>query len=213
MKQAGFILVIILFFFTGKILSQDNLSSYWSFDEFAIDENEDGSGNTPKVLNFGAEYIPAVVGNGLSYNGKGAYSLIHTEEHHNMSIIGEYGSISISLWFKLDQIPTDGVAPIFYCSLDGHPVQDLIADKGIYIEVGHGKKREKQGKLFFTVWNGNYLRPDICYNTEDPLHEGVWYHFVAVIGSGMNTLTSLVRLRPSSTNGPRASMSSAYHGM
>lgn len=89
----------------------------------------------------------------------------------------------------MDYIPTDhGIAPIFYYG-SRDPCDNFFdaANQGLIIEVGHSPIHYGSKRIYFTIWANGCTYPSFCFDSNDPLTEGEWYHFVAVVGPDFNT--------------------------
>lgn len=96
---------------------------------------------------------------------------------------------SISVWFKVNRIPTDnGIMPIFYYGAKD-PCTNMFdaANQGIIIEVGHSPVHRQSKRLYFTMWSNGCNLPSFCFDSNDPIIEGQWYHFVGIVGEEYNT--------------------------
>jgi len=94
-----------------------------------------------------------------------------------------------SVWFRVDEIPTErGIVPIFYYgSRDSCANMFDASNQGLIIELGHSPVHYGSERLYFTIFANGCSYPSFCYDSGDPISEGEWHHFVAVVGESYNT--------------------------
>jgi hypothetical protein len=175
-------------------ISQNTITSntpiaHWKFDETSGNTAYDSSGNGYHGTVYGAQWTNGRVGGALKFDGDNDYVQItgnSDQFHENLQTVGKG---SISLWFKCDYIPdVHGIAPMFYYgSLD--PCNNMFdaSNQGLIIELGHSPIHPGSKRLYFTIFADGCDYPSFCYDSWIPLHEGEWYHFVAVVGADYNT--------------------------
>ncbi|MCF8231000.1 MAG: T9SS type A sorting domain-containing protein [Bacteroidales bacterium] len=171
-----------------SVSGQDGLVSYWSFDNIQSDTIFDYSGNANHGTNYGGEVVEGMKGNALEFDGETDYARIPENGEDPPDILEdlEYGSISI--WFKVDNIPTDyGIAPAFYYGAEEMCDFFDAANQGMIIELGHSPIYMGSESIFFTIWKNGCTYPSFCFDSDSPVSEGEWHHFVAVVGENYNT--------------------------
>jgi hypothetical protein len=87
----------------------------------------------------------------------------------------------------VDAIPEfHGIAPLFYYG--NREACDFFdaANEGLIIEVGHSPVHFRSKRLYFTIWKNGCTLPSFCFDSNEPINEGQWYHFVAVVGEDYN---------------------------
>ncbi len=188
MKGKFSVLVWMIIFINLTLTGQEGLIGYWSFDELEAEEFHDHSENGNHGINNGAEIIPGIKGNALYFDGKGDFATIAGKEGRPPEVLEDLGYGSISIWFKVDHIPPEnGIAPIFYYGSQSRCDFFDAANKGLIIEAGHSPVHYKSERLYFTIWSNGCTLPSFCYDSNDHLKKGQWYHFVAVVGEDYNT--------------------------
>ena len=188
MKKLRIIIIVILAVAGLKAKGQNGLVAYWSFDEFQAGTFKDLSGEKNHGTAFGAESIDGVKGEALYFDGNGDYATIGNGQHTNPSDFNDLGAGSISLWFRVDHIPLEnGIAPIFYYG--GLKKCDFFdaANEGLIIEVGHSPVHYGSKSLYFTIWANGCTFPSFCFDSNDAIETGKWYHIVIVVGEDYNT--------------------------
>ncbi|MDZ7774900.1 MAG: LamG-like jellyroll fold domain-containing protein [Bacteroidales bacterium] len=146
------------------------------------------SGNENHGINFGAEVVEGKIGSALNFNGVGNYASLVADGEAPPQIISSLGKGSISIWFKVDHIPTDyGIAPMFYYGAEEMCNFFDAANQGMIIELGHSPIFPGSEELFFTMWKNGCTYPSFCFDSNLPIPEGEWVHFVAVVGEDYNT--------------------------
>ncbi|HMA58993.1 MAG TPA: LamG domain-containing protein [Halanaerobiales bacterium] len=99
------------------------------------------------------------------------------------------GQGSISLWFKVEDIPTqDAIRPIlYYGAKDPCTNMPDASNQGLIIEVAHDPMHFQSKNLYFTIFADGCEYPSFCFDSREPMQEKTWYHFVAVVGEDFNT--------------------------
>jgi hypothetical protein len=180
---AGILLLVII---TGY--GQGSLVGHWNFDNIRGDTIFDQSGFNNHGMNQGAEVVEGIHGSALHFNGEDAFAEITGDGNTPPEILSELGKGSISIWFKVEHIPTEyGIAPLFYYGMKGKCDFFDAANKGLILELGHSPIFPGNEHLFFTIWKNGCTYPSFCYDTGFPVSENEWHHFVAVVGEDYNT--------------------------
>jgi len=176
----------------GQIYAGDTSSglvAHWAFDEVNGSIVHDASGNGFHGTKYGGTWTPGPIGGALVFDGNDDYVEITQNTSDLHSQLATLGAGSISLWFRVNFIPTDhGIAPIFYYGARD-PCTNFFdaANQGLIIEVGHSPIHRASKRLYFTIWANGCTYPSFCFDSRHPLTEGEWYHFVAVVGEDYNT--------------------------
>ena len=181
-----FILSSLLFFVITQ--AQDGLVAHWSFDSLSNNQFINHVDGQPGGTVYGSQLVPGPIGNALSFDGVNDYARIPEDNMAPPAILKFLNKGSISLWFRVDHIPTDfGIRPIFYYG--GEKPCDFFdaANGGMIIEVGHSPIHNGSKRLYFTEWTNGCTYPSFCYDSWNPIVEGQWYHYVAVVGGNFNT--------------------------
>ena len=181
-------IAIGMLIFAASARGQENLVGYWSFDRMAGDTLFDESGNANHGTNFGGELIQGVQGMALSFDGNGSYARLSGSGAEPPPQLSELGKGSISLWFKVNHIPTDyGIAPVFYYGTQEKCEFFDAANKGLIIELGHSPIHPGSERVYFTIWKNGCTYPSFCYDSRDAIPENEWHHLVVVVGEDYNT--------------------------
>ncbi|HKL12430.1 MAG TPA: LamG domain-containing protein [Halanaerobiales bacterium] len=99
------------------------------------------------------------------------------------------GQGTISLWFKVEDIPTeDAIRPILYYGAKD-PCLNMpdASNQGLIIEVAHDPMHFRSENLYFTIFADGCKYPSFCFDSKTPMEENVWYHFVAIVSEDYNT--------------------------
>jgi len=188
MKTTTSLLLLILLFFGSPGLSQSNLVGYWSFDNTQKNTIFDGSSYANHGINYGAKLIDGRKGKALEFDGKDDYVRIYGEFKNTPGVLNDLGKGSISLWFRVDSIPTKyGIAPLFYYGAEEKCDFFDAANKGLIIEIGHSPVHLGSENIYFTIWKNGCTYPSFCFDSGEPISTGEWHHFVAVVGADYNT--------------------------
>lgn len=187
MKKRTRILALCFLLSITALQAQDGLVGYWSFDQMDGDSIEDHSNQGNQGYVRGASLQAGVVGNALYFDGSDDYVEIPGNE---ISVPGALAGLregAISLWFRVDSIPRLGIAPLFY--FGGEAVCDFYdaANEGIILEVGHNPVHKNSRRLYFTIFGNGCTKPSFCFNSNQSIIEGQWYHLVVVVGEDYNT--------------------------
>jgi hypothetical protein len=183
-------LKIAIFFnlLTIIIYSQDSLVGYWSFDELNNDTVYDESSYKNHGRNYGADLIHGVNGKALYFGDTTDYVRIPEDGKKPPSILSQLEEGTISLWFKVNKIPTDyGIAPILYYGSEEKCDFFDAANKGLIIEVGHSPIHLGSERLYFTIWKNGCTYPSFCFDSNKPIPTREWHHIVIVVGDNYNT--------------------------
>ena len=188
-QQTSILGVVLLTLFPAYPLdAQDGLVGYWSFDNLEGDYFKDHTEHNNNAIAFGAVMNPGVLGNALHFDGVADYVMIGDAEFNPPEILMNMGEGSISLWFKVDSIPLDhGIAPILYYGSEGKCDFFDAANEGLIIEVGHSPVHFNSERLYFTLWKNGCTYPSFCFDSNEPIALGKWYHLVVVVGLDYNT--------------------------
>src|SRR6056297_502665 len=188
MGARSLIIAILLNLLTVLIYGQDSLVGYWGFDELNNDTVYDESYYKNHGRNYGADMIHGVKGNALHFGDTTDYVRIPEDGKKPPSILSQLGKGSISLWFKVNKIPTDyGIAPILYYGSEEKCDFFDAANKGLIIEVGHSPVHLGSERLYFTIWKNGCTYPSFCFDTNEPIPTRQWHHIVIVVGENFNT--------------------------
>lgn len=188
MKGLQFIITLLLVCSASIVNSQNNLVTHWSFDSVSDSTFNDETGNTTYGTFYGAKLIQGIKGQALSFDGKNDYARIPQDGKKPPVILSNLGKGSISVWFKVENIPTDyGIAPIFYYGTEKKCDFFDAANKGLIIELGHSPVYQGSQSIFFTIWKNGCTYPSFCFDSNKPIPENEWHHFVAVVGEDYNT--------------------------
>ena len=188
MKWKYIPIVLLILANVTIVNGQEGLIAYWSFDETEGDTLYDETNNGNHGTIYGAKRIEGVSGNALSFDGDNDYARIPKDGEPPPSILSDLGQGSISLWFKVDHIPTNyGIAPIFYYGAEEKCDFFDAANKGLIIELGHSPIHYGSKRLYFTIWKNGCTYPSFCYDSNFPISEGQWQHLVVVVGEDYNT--------------------------
>lgn len=168
--------------------AQDGLVAHWSFDSLYNNTFIDHVSNTTGGTVFGAQLVPGPVGNALEFDGINDYARIPGNNMAPPSVLSNLTEGSISVWFRVDDIPMGfGIRPIFYYGKENPCIFFDAANEGMIIEVGHSPIHNGSRRLYFTMWTNGCTYPSFCYDSWNPIVEGQWYHYVAVVGANFNT--------------------------
>jgi len=182
--------IICLIFLAEICMAQQGMVGYWSFDKFSIDFFRDESGNSNNGTAFHVSKIDGVKGSALRFYGEGSYAKITGRGEGNKppSLISNLAQGSVSVWFKVEQIPLEhGIAPILYFGSTKKCDFFDAANQGLIIEVGHSPIYPENENLFYTVWADGCTYPSLCFDSDFKIIKGVWNHFVVVVGEDYNT--------------------------
>lgn len=187
MKQL--VVYCMLMLATGfSLRSQEDLVGYWSFDDAGNEKFFDNSGNENHGTLFGAEVVQGIKGKALSFNGESDFAEITGNGNLPPAKLAQLGQGSISLWFRVNHIPTDyGIAPILYYGMEGKCDFFDAANQGLIIELGHSPIFPGSESLFFTIWKNGCTLPSFCYDSGNRISTDTWHHYVAVVGPDYNT--------------------------
>jgi hypothetical protein len=188
MKHIKLTFLVNLLFFFLLSNAQTGLVAHWSFDSIANNQFIDHVTNEIGGTVYGCESIPGPVGNALGFDGINDYARIPGDGLPPPTILSELSEGSISVWFKVENIPTTfGIRPIFYYGNEIACNFFDAANEGMIIEVGHSPIHLDSRRLYFTEWTNGCTYPSFCYDSGNPLSESQWYHYVAVVGIDFNT--------------------------
>ena len=190
MDMKRFVYIYFAISFTVSLTSnaQDGLVGYWNFDNFSDEIIRDQTENSNDGTGFGAYNTIGIKGFALGFNGTDSYAKISRDGKNPPAVLSNLGQGSISVWFKVDNIPTEnGIAPIFYYGSSEKCDYMDAANQGLIIEIGHSPIYPGSESLFFTIWKNGCTNPSFCFDSNHPITKGVWHHFVAVVGEDYNT--------------------------
>ncbi len=154
MRKKYNILGIMLFLGLTQVIAQAGLVAHWSFEgqngDTLIDRTIFGNHGT----NYGGKFIPGIKENALYLDGKEDYARIPGDGHPAPDIFRNLGEGSISVWFRIDNIPTrNGIAPILYYGSEEKCDFWDAANQGLIIEIGHDPIHLRSRRLYFTIWH------------------------------------------------------------
>jgi hypothetical protein len=169
---------------------ENDIVAHWEFNENSGKKIIDSSGNGFHGTLFGDPKLTSgKIDNALVFDADEDYISITENTTILFSSLSQLGQGSISIWFKVNYIPLDhGIMPIFYYG-SNYPCDNFFdaANQGLIIEVGHSPIHHASKRIYFTIWANGCTYPSFCFDSGDPLIEGIWYHFVAVVGEDYNT--------------------------
>lgn len=169
---------------------RDGLVGYWSFDQIqAGGIVKDFSGLKANGEISGSAHTKGIKGNALRFDGEDDVVTIVDVSGSVPAHISSLSQGTISLWFKLDQIPEGkGIQPIFYFG-SWSTCSNMFdaANQGIIIEVGHHPVHWDSKSLYFTIFSNGCSVPSFCFDSWEDMEPDRWYHFVAVVGEEYNT--------------------------
>lgn len=169
-------------------LAQDSLVGYWSFDNITNETFIDESNNNNTGTTIGSYSDLGIKGSALTFDGNNDYAKITADGINPPAVFKSLGKGTISVWFKVNHIPTDdGIAPILYYGSTYKCDFFDAANQGLIIEVGHSPVHYESERLYFTIWKDGCTYPSFCFDSNDAITTGEWYHFVAVVGEDFNT--------------------------
>lgn len=183
-----FLLFYVLQSIGWLLYSQVGLLSHWDFELLVNGEFSDVGPLKNHGSGDGLSLTKGVKGNALYFSGDQPFANIGGATSEPDSMYRKLGKGSISLWFRVDTIPEfDGIAPLFYYGNSEACDFFDAANEGFIIEVGHSPVHYRSKRLYFTFWKNGCTLPSFCYDSNEPIIEGKWYHFVAVVGDFYNT--------------------------
>ncbi len=188
MKRQNTIFLILFILSATPLKAQDGLIGHWSFDFLDGDTFEDHSINGNAGINQGAVLIDGIKGKALYFDGNSDFGVIGNESFLPPEQLKSLGVGSISLWFRVDNIPLEhGIAPLFYYG--GLSQCDFFdaANEGLIIEVGHSPVHHRSEKLYFTIWKNGCTYPSFCFDSNKAISTGQWHHIVVVVNEDSNT--------------------------
>ncbi|MHA2250228.1 MAG: LamG domain-containing protein [Candidatus Kariarchaeaceae archaeon] len=165
----------------------NGLVTQWGFDE------ETGSSivDAASQRNLGSLHGPVrsagPIDQALEFDGVDDYVQI-LDNGSVPSKLSSVGDGSISIWFRLDQIPEKGeIAPLFYYG-GFNPCTNMpdASNQGFIIEVGHG--RIGSNRIYFTTFANGCEYPSFCVDSRHLLLVNQWYFFSVVIEENYNTI-------------------------
>lgn len=180
--------VFVLLLSTASLFSQSGLVAYYDFDDLENNKFTDASQYSNHGTSYGAKLIPGIKNNALSFDGIDDYTRIPGDGQAPPEIFSGLGEGSISVWFKVDHIPTEyGIAPIFYYGSEEKCDFFDAANQGLIIEIGHSPIHYGSERIYFTIWKNGCTLPSFCYDSKYAVPVGEWQHYVAVVGENYNT--------------------------
>lgn len=176
-----------IFFSVAVLNAQDGLVAYWSFDELVADTFAGLSSQRNDGIVYGASLRPGVVGNALYFDGENDYAGIPGKEIPVPRAIEGLREGAISIWFRVDSIPRLGIAPLLYFGRETPCDFYDAANEGLILEVGHSPVHKRSERLYFTIFRDGCTTPSFCFDSNQSIMKGRWYHFVVVVGEDYNT--------------------------
>lgn len=187
-KFRTFLFLSCTIFMAATINAQNGLVAHWSFDTIVNDQFKDHVTNEIAGTVYGTYSVPGPVGNALGFDGIASYARVPGDNQPPPTKIKKLSEGSISVWFRVTNIPMEfGIRPIFYYGKEDACNFFDAANEGLIIEVGHSPIHNGSKRLYFTSWKNGCTFPTFCYDSWNPIIEGVWYHYVAVVGTNFNT--------------------------
>jgi hypothetical protein len=181
-------LILVTILFGGTAFAQDkSLVGYWSFDEIVDGQFEEHVSGEMGGTIYGCSEIDGPVGQALGFDGIDDYARLPGNGMSPPAELAELGEGSISVWFRVDDIPDYGIRPIFYYGMNDLCDFFDASNMGLIIEVGHSPIHNGSQRLYLTIWSNECYFPTFCYDSWNPIIEGEWYHYVAVVGGDYNT--------------------------
>ena len=189
MLKFKLLFAVVFWVIPTMFYAQSGLVAHWSFDEITDGIFADHSGNDNNGTVYGAALIEGMKGNALSFDGVDDYARIPADGMNAPAVFSNLETGSLSVWFRVDYIPTqiDGIAPIFYYGAEENCDFFDAANKGFIIEVGHTPLHNGSERLYYTFWKDGCTYPSLCFDSQHAIAEGVWQHFVVVVGENFNT--------------------------
>ena len=189
MRKFKLLFTLVFWVIPTIFYAQSGLVAHWSFDEITDGIFADHSGNDNNGTVYGAALIEGMKGNALSFDGVDDYARIPADGMNAPAVFSNLETGSLSVWFRVDYIPTqiDGIAPIFYYGAEENCDFFDAANKGFIIEVGHTPLHNGSERLYYTFWKDGCTYPSLCFDWQHAIAEGVWQHFVVVVGENFNT--------------------------
>jgi len=186
-SSAGFIFVWVIFL-SSITSAQEGLVGYWSFDNVSDGIIRDQTSNSNDGTGFQTDQSSGIKGKALSFNGVDSYVEINGEDGKPPSLLSELGVGTISVWFKVENIPLQhGIAPLlYYGSTEKCDFFDA-ANQGLIIELGHSPIFPGSEEIFYTVWSNGCTLPSFCFDSGFNITKNKWHHFVVVVGETYNT--------------------------
>lgn len=181
------IFIVIMIFCMIPAFSQQGLVGYWSFDTLRGQVFEDSSAYDNHGINSGGALVPGIKNKALAFDGNGDFAEI-SDSAGTPAVLQDLDVGTLSLWFKIDNIPTDyGIAPIFYYGMKDTCDFFDAANEGLIVEVGHSPIYQGSERIFFTLWKNGCTYPSFCFDSGEPIPENQWHHYVVVVGENSNT--------------------------
>ncbi len=155
-------------------------TAFWKFDETSGPIAHDESENGFHAAVHGATWTGGHDVNALSFDNLDDY--VDNDANGLISEISSHSQGSISVWFKIDTLPTGGaVHSVFYLGDGGGSGTDSF-----HIEVGHFNDSQ-QRRLYFTLIKDSQVV--LCYDSGgfELIQTDTWYQFVGIVGADYNT--------------------------
>lgn len=154
---------------------------HYAFNENSGSTASDSSGNSLSGTVYGdATWTTGKSGNALYFDGTNDYVRIPSSGQSAPSQISSLSTGTISLWFKFEGTATGPgfLLPILYV---GSSPETTGTKDGAIIEIGHMNIHSDSQELFYTVTEVGGEEPTFCFDSNENLTEGTWYHFVATV--------------------------------
>jgi len=153
---------------------EDGLVGYWRMENNTQDYRGLHNGTLAGSPSYTSE---GKLGGAYEFNGVDDYIDI-SDAANTLNSLSEG---SISAWFKFNNPSLDDFRPIIYLGTDSQSVSDSVI-----VEVGH-LGMDPLKNAYFTITPAASTDPIWCYDFNQDLSTGEWYHFVAVVNSSGNT--------------------------
>jgi len=186
MQNIKQIFTIFTILFSFHIQAQEGLVAHWSFDSITNNQFMEHVSNQMGGTCYGCQSVDGPVGKALDFDGDD-FARIPANGVVPPPVLSNLSEGSISVWFRIDDIPDYGIRPIFYYGNDRPCDFFDAANEGMIIEVGHSPIHNGSHRMYFTMWTNGCTLPTFCYDSHGVITEGEWYHFVAIVGSDFNT--------------------------
>ncbi|MBU4437126.1 MAG: LamG domain-containing protein [Candidatus Altiarchaeota archaeon] len=152
---------------------EDGLLSYWRMENDSSDYMGAHNGTTQGGPTYTTD---GIVGGAYEFDGIDDYIDISDSAATFNAMSGG----SISAWFRFNSPFLDDFRPILYIGTDYPGKSD-----GMIVEVGH-PQLDPRTNVYLTMTPAANTNPIWCYDFDQNLSTGQWYHFVGVVNSSGN---------------------------